>query len=73
MSFIRGGTKSKGICYDCRCVVDITFRKGTFTPSEGRYKGITFEDLLLGYCDICGELVALPHESTLHMKKRITE
>jgi hypothetical protein len=58
------GAKSKGICQECEAIVNTTFKKGDFKAPSGK----TYKDLILGYCDDCGTLVSIPHESALSLR-----
>ena len=59
------GAKSKGICSKCEAIVPTTFKPGDFKVPSGK----VYKNVLLGYCDTCGECVSIPHESTLYLKE----
>ena len=61
----KEGDKSKGICDTCKKVVVITFRKGEYI--EGKEK---FQDILQGYCGICGSSVMLTHKGSVKINKQ---
>lgn len=59
MNFYKENEKSKAICENCRKIVITTFKYGDF-----KLNNLIIPDILLGYCDICGEVVSVPHQST---------
>lgn len=55
------GDKSKAICNRCRKIVPATMRLGNYRISR---KKVMIPNILLMYCDNCGKLVGIPHQST---------
>lgn len=64
---IRGykdGEKSKAICDTCSKVVNTTIRTGDFILHEEKFPGIQ-----QGFCDECGDSVALTHKGAVQLSK----
>lgn len=60
------GDKSKAACEACKKIVSTTIRHGNYSvPGTGE----TIPYILLAYCDSCGNLVGLPHQSVGDIKK----
>ena len=61
MKVYEAGEKSKAICESCGALVSTTFanRDLPFDDGEGVVK-----DVLASVCDQCGQVVALPAQST---------
>lgn len=55
------GEKSKAICTHCGKVVDATFAHRDVLFSDGR--GVA-KDILVAACNVCGQVVAIPADST---------
>jgi len=55
------GDKSKAICNKCRKIVPTTMHLGNYRIPK---KKIVVPGILLAYCDNCGKLVGIPHQST---------
>lgn len=66
VSIYREGGKSKAICQHCERIVDTTFlyRDAQFSDGKGSAKNI-----LVAVCDTCGEVVAIPAQSTAAIHK----
>jgi hypothetical protein len=60
----KDGDKSKAICENCGRIVATTFRYADFVVN-----GSKVPDVLQGFCDVCGESVSLPHQSTFRIKE----
>lgn len=59
MEFYKENDKSKAICEKCRKIVTTTFKYSDFERWN-----IVVPDVLLDFCDECGSLVSIPHQST---------
>ena len=59
MAYHDAGDRSRGICTTCERPTDIEFRQGKV---ELPRKGISVEDLKIGFCLDCGDAVYLPAE-----------
>jgi hypothetical protein len=55
------GDKSRAICSRCRKIVPTTMRLGEYRIPKKR---VVVPNVLLMYCDNCGKLVGIPHQST---------
>jgi hypothetical protein len=55
---------SKAVCEKCNKIVSTTFHYADFAFNNYRIPNI-----LQGFCDICGESVSLPHQSTFKIKE----
>lgn len=56
MRILNEGDKSKAVCVNCKVLVDITYRNGFYRKSDRK-------TVILGYCDVCGEMATIPAES----------
>jgi hypothetical protein len=66
MHLLNEGDKSKSVCYKCNKIVDTTFRFDEYKiPGTDKVA----PRILQGFCDICGELVSIPHQSTYEIRK----
>jgi hypothetical protein len=65
MKLFRAGEKSRGICEHCRCLVDATFHYKDVPFSDG--SGVV-KDILALVCDVCGDVIATPAQSTPAIK-----
>jgi hypothetical protein len=61
MHLWREGDRSVGICERCRKRVDTRFERRTFPMERPR---VDVPDVLVAVCEECGEIVAIPHQST---------
>ncbi|AZG13799.1 hypothetical protein [Cupriavidus pauculus] len=59
---IHEGDRSKAICPDCGKVVGTTFVRRDVSVGDSRKR--VAENILVAVCDACGEVVAIPSEST---------
>lgn len=64
MKIYKEGDKSKGGCEKCKKIVTTTFK---FAPLK--YKEKTIQEILQGFCDICGDAITIPAQSTLRIKE----
>jgi uncharacterized OB-fold protein len=64
----NSGDKSKAICESCKSIVPTTFFYRNYILPD---VNITIPNILQGYCDRCGEVVSLPHQSTYQIKETI--
>lgn len=60
MKLYKLGDTSKGICSNCAQIRPLTFLERNVPLSSG--KG-TVHDVLVGVCDVCKEVVSIPHQS----------
>lgn len=58
LSPFKEGDKSKAICYRCGHVVTTTLRLSEYIIADR-----IVPDVLLGFCDECGDMVSIPHQS----------
>lgn len=58
---IKPGDKSKGICYTCKKMVITTFKYGPLKEE--------IPNILIAYCDVCGDPVGIPHQSVEDIKR----
>ena len=61
---LQEGDTSKAICEKCKKIVPTTFRYEEFV-----FNGYRIPKILQGFCNICGEAVSLPHQSTFKIKE----
>ena len=61
---LQEGDISKAICEKCKKIVPTTFRYEEFV-----FNGYRIPNILQGFCNICGEAVSLPHQSTFKIKE----
>ena len=62
----KEGDKSKALCDTCNKAVTTTFRNGSVTVPGTTTK---VSNVLLGFCDGCGALVSIPHQSVPKIKE----
>jgi hypothetical protein len=60
----KEGDTSKSICEKCGNIVSTTFRYAEFSVN-----GSKIPDVLQGFCDVCGDSVSLPHQSTFKIRE----
>jgi hypothetical protein len=60
----KEGDTSKAICEKCGKIVPMTFRYDYFVAN-----GSKVPEVLQGFCDICGDSVSLPHQSTFRIRE----
>lgn len=68
MKLYKVGDKSKAICSHCKQMRAITFAERDVPLSSG--KG-TVKDVLVGACDVCDQVVSIPHQSVPRIKESI--
>lgn len=61
MNILLEGDKSRAICEHCASVVPTTFLRRNVPFSDG--SGVA-SNVLVGVCDVCGRVVAIPAQST---------
>lgn len=64
MVILKEGDKSKAICERCKSIVPTTFRYAGFILN-----GVKIPEVLQGFCDKCGDVVSLPHQSSYKIKE----
>jgi len=64
----KEGDKSKGMCEHCKKLVPTTLKNGQYHIPK---LNITIFNLLMDYCDNCGKLVGIPHQSTPKIREVI--
>jgi hypothetical protein len=62
--FIEGG-KSEAVCRHCKALVSTTLRTRAYTLEES---GIEVPGVLVDVCDVCDEIVTIPHQSTYRLR-----
>lgn len=60
----KEGGVSRALCEQCGMVVPTTFRYAEFDAI-----GVRVPEVLQGFCDICGDAVSLPHQSTFRIRE----
>ena len=65
MKRFKENDKSQALCEECGKIVTTTFRKADFT-----FKNKLHKDILQGFCDRCGGVVSLPHQSIKDIKRQ---
>ncbi len=63
MKIYQEDDTSKAICPKCKDVVNTTFHYATLN-----HKGVEIPQILQGFCDACGDMVSLPHQSSYKIK-----
>ncbi|MEI6541981.1 MAG: hypothetical protein WCL60_00565 [Methylococcales bacterium] len=68
MNILMVGDKGKAACDECKSFVNTTYklRNVPFSDNSGIVKNV-----LVGVCDCCGSVVALPHQSTPAVKRQL--
>lgn len=61
------GARSKAICSHCRKVVGTTFVRRDVSFSDGSKR--VAKNILVAVCDVCGQVAAIPPESTAAVRK----
>jgi hypothetical protein len=61
----KEGSRSKAICPKCKDIVTTTFRLADF-----KYGKHVAKHVLLGFCNLCGKLVSIPHQSVPEIKRQ---
>lgn len=69
MKMIEVGDKSKAICSRCSQMRAITFSERDVPPSSG--KG-TVRGVIVGVCDVCDDVVSIPHQSVPRIKEGLS-
>jgi len=64
MRILKEGDHSKAICETCGDIVSTTFRYASY-----KAEGNIIPDVLQGFCDKCGKVVALPHQSSYKIRE----
>lgn len=59
MRNLKAGDKSEAVCRFCKKLVNITYQDEKLSSVDILKYGIISK--LMGYCDECGSLVAIPH------------
>lgn len=59
------GDRGKAICSSCEKLVGTTFVRRDVSFSDG---GETAKNILVAICNLCGEVVAIPGESTVAIR-----
>ena len=62
MIIYKEGDKSKAICEKCGKIVSTTYRYERFVANK-----TIVPEVLQGFCNVCGESVSLPHQSTFRI------
>jgi len=60
----KEGDKSRAVCDTCKNIVSTTFRYAPYN-----YEELTISDILQGFCDVCGVVVSIPHQSSYKIKE----
>jgi hypothetical protein len=64
MVIYKEGEKSGAICEKCGKIVPTTFRYAYYAINASK-----IPDVLQGFCDMCGEAVSLPQQSTFRIRE----
>lgn len=59
------GRKSEAVCRHCKTLVSTTLRTRAYPLEES---GIAVPGVLVGVCDVCDEIVTIPHQSTYRLR-----
>lgn len=62
MRILKDGDKSQAICPRCKRLRDITYRYDKYSVPDQNGKSI--DNVLQGFCDVCGSLAAIPAQSS---------
>lgn len=68
MRLYKEGDKSRAVCPFCKGLRDTTFQVRTVPLSSG--KG-DVPDVLVGVCDVCDHIVAMPQQSATQVQEAI--
>lgn len=68
MKVLKVGDKQKALCYKCKGVKNTTFNLRDVPFSDG--SGIV-KDILVGVCETCDQVIAIPHQSTPAIKNEL--
>jgi hypothetical protein len=83
MRILKEGDKSQAVCLHCKLLRDITYRYETYLARDQDGKKKSIDNVLQGFCDKCGNLAAIPAQSTpkirlevrkndMHVEARVT-
>ncbi len=62
MRILKDGDKSQAVCPHCKRLRDTTYRYDKYSVPD--QKGKSIDNVLQGFCDICGSLAAIPAQSS---------
>jgi hypothetical protein len=68
MKLYQVNDKQKAACEKCKAFVSATFKLRDVDLSD---KSDTVKNVLVGVCDICNDVIVLPHQSSVLVKKTI--
>jgi YgiT-type zinc finger domain-containing protein len=60
------GDRSAGICETCRSKVTTRMTSRHYTPAG---RDVAVPDVLVAVCERCGDVVGIPHQSTLKINE----
>lgn len=66
MRILKQGDKGQALCPTCRRRQATTYEYRTVRLRE---TGVDVDDVLVGVCDVCGEIVSIPAQSTPRLKE----
>ncbi len=70
MKIVKSEDKSTAACKSCKKLVDVTYRLRDVPLSDG---SDIVKDVLVGVCDICGDVCILPHQSVPKVSKTMEQ
>lgn len=71
MRILKEGDKSQVVCLHCKRLRDITYRYETYVGPDSDGKKKTVDNVLQGFCDVCGKLAAIPAQSSPKIRLEI--
>lgn len=64
MKKLKENNKKRAICNNCKKIVSTTFKIATYKVEE-----LEVPEVLQGFCDECGSMIAFPHQSTIKINE----
>ena len=71
MRILKEGDKSQVVCLHCKHLRDITYRYETYSGPDKDGKKKSVDNVLQGFCDVCGNLAAIPAQSSPKIRLEI--
>lgn len=70
MRILKEGDKSQAVCLHCKRLVNTTYHYDTYVFPNDEENSI--ENVLQGFCDVCGSVAAIPAQSSpkIHKEQR---
>jgi len=67
MNILKVGDTQRAVCHHCQAFVEVTFQLRNFPLSD---ESGTVKNILVGVCNCCDSVAALPHQSTPAVKSQ---